>query len=139
MIILDTNIISELMKPVPNKTVIAWLDQQSILMLYTTSISVAEIYYGLQNLPTGKRRNDIETSFHQVIQAAFNQRILAFDVTSAACYGILLARRKNAGIPMSTLDAQIAAIATAANATLATRNTKDFLECDIDIINPFEI
>ncbi len=138
MIILDTNIISELMKPVPNKTVIAWLDQQSILMLYTTSISVAEIYYGLQNLPTGKRRNDIETSFHQVIQAAFNQRILAFDVTSAECYGILLARRKNAGIPMSTLDAQIAAIATAANATLATRNTQDFLECDIDIINPFE-
>lgn len=138
MIILDTNIISEMMKSVPDEGVAAWLDQQNILSLYITSISMGEIYYGLSVLPSGKRRNTLEKSFGKVVDAAFDQRILSFTDDVSSRYGVIMAKRRKLGRPMSVPDGQIAAIAGVSDAILATRNIKDFIQCDIELINPFD-
>ncbi len=137
-IILDTNIISELMKSVPDQNVLVWLDRQNALTLYITSISVAEIFYGLHVLPAGKRRIALETAFHHIIETVFSQRVIFFNIAAASHYGFIMAERKKTGKPMSTLDGQIAAIAKASDATLATRNIKDFIQTGVDIINPFK-
>ena len=138
MIILDTNIISELMKTSPNQHVIAWLDQQDPMTLFTTSISIAEIIYGLDVLPTGKRRDYLEVAFNQVLIDAFKHRILMFDEHAAHVYGKLMGRRKITGRPLSVLDGQIAAIAKTNQMSLATRNTRDFFDCELNVIDPFD-
>lgn len=137
MIILDTNVISELMKSEPNQQVIAWLDQQDPVTLFTTSITVAEIVYGLDVLPSGKRRDYLEAAFNQVLIDAFKHRVLIFDESAAHVYGKLMENRKTLGKPLSVLDGQIAAIARANQMRLATRNTRDFFDCELNLINPF--
>lgn len=138
MIILDTNIISELMRSEPDSGVLDWLDQQNALNLYLTNISVAEIYYGLSSLPTGKRRGALEQAFADIVLTVFSHRILDFDHSAAVRYGSLMAKKKKKGRSMSVLDGQIAAIASVNDAVLATRNTKDFLDCDVELVNPFQ-
>lgn len=136
-IILDTNIISELMKTVPDRNVIAWLDQQNTLELYITSVSIAEIYYGLNVLPDGKKQATLEKAFNHIVETVFSQRVLFFNSTAAYHYGKIMTERKNIGRPMSVFDGQIAAIAKTSHASLATRNTKDFIQIGVDIIDPF--
>lgn len=138
MILLDTNIISEIMKEFSNERVMQWLKQQHNLTLYVSSISIAETRYGLSILPEGKKRSRLETSFISVMQSAFSQRVLAFDENAAIQYAALMSKSKKIGVAMSTFDAQIAAIAMSTRSILATRNTKDFTHCDIQLINPFE-
>ena len=138
MIILDTNIISEMMKPLPSSTVIVWLDQQDASALYITTITIAEIAYGLHALPVGARRQLLEDAFHQTMIEAFEYRILSFDESSAHVYGQLMANRKKIGRPLSILDGQIAAIAHANGFAVATRNTSDFSDCGLSLINPFD-
>lgn len=138
MIILDTNIISELMKTAPNQQVISWLDRQDAMTLFTTSVTIAEIIYGLDVLPEGKRRDYLETAFSQVLNDAFKHRILTFDEPAALVYGKLMGSRKRSGHPLSLLDGQIASIAKNHQMALATRNTRDFLHCDLTLINPFD-
>src|SRR3990167_9160330 len=111
MIILDTNIISEMMKSSPAAKVSGWLDQQEVTQLYITTITIAEISYGLNVLPKGSRRQLLENAFNKTIQAAFKHRILSFDEPAAHLYGKMMGHRKEFGRPLSVLDGQIAAIA----------------------------
>lgn len=139
MIVLDTNIISELMKPNPNASVQSWIKSQSSHHLYVTSITIAEISYGIDILNKGVRRSFLENAFHHALQESFEQRILNFDQKSAFIYGKLMSNQKKQGKPMSMPDGQIAAITLTHNAKLATRNTVDFLIEDLYLINPFLI
>ena len=138
MIILDTNIISEMMKSTPDKNVSDWLDQQNASDLVITSITIAEINYGLQVLPQGKRKKQLLECFQQVLQLAFAERILIFDHAAADEYGEIMSYHKSIGRPLSRCDGQIAAIARAHHLAIATRNTKDFTDCSLEIFNPFE-
>jgi predicted nucleic acid-binding protein len=137
MIILDTNIVSELMKTSPTKAVLEWLDQQSIMDLFLTSITIAEISYGLSILSKGSRRHSLEEIFHKAIIETFQYRILSFDESAAHVYGKIMANRKKQGRPMSMADGQIAAIASVHRACIATRNTSDFLNCELNLVDPF--
>jgi len=138
MILLDTNIISALMQPVPNPNVIQWLNQQKQSQLYLPSIVVAEIRYGLQRMPQGQRQSALVSQFSSLLHTIFSGRILPFAQNEAEAYAIIRAAREAQGKPISVCDAQIAAIAQVHQALLATRNTKDFESCGIVLINPFE-
>ncbi len=139
MILLDTNIISELMKVRPSTQVIAWLDQQKSIHLFLSTITIAEISYGINNLPKGKRRKQLETALMQTIAVSFKHRILDFDLAAAYAYGNIMVQRRKAGKPLSIPDGQIAAIAYAQEFILATRNERDFIKCGLQIVNPFNI
>jgi predicted nucleic acid-binding protein len=138
MIILDTNIISELMKTAPSRQVITWIDQQDAMTLFITSITVAEITYGLNALTASKRRDYLEDAFGSLLAEGFKHRVVVFDEPAAHIYGKLMAHRKTLGRPLSILDGQIAAISGAHQMSLATRNTRDFVDCELNIINPFQ-
>ncbi len=138
MILLDTNIISETMRPNPNSQVLNWFDQQKSADLFISVITVAEIEYGLNVLPEGKRRRQVEEFFEKAILRSFQHRILDFDFDAARFYAKIMARRKLAGRPLSIPDGQIAAIACSQGMSLVTRNEKDFADCDLEIINPFD-
>lgn len=137
MIVLDTNVISEMMKALPSLKVMAWIDQQNTSDLFVTTITIAEIVYGLRVLSIGNRRKMLENAFHKTINQAFDGRILGFDELAANRYGQLMADRKKMGRPFSVLDGQIAAIAHIKRFKIATRNIPDFSDCSIDLLNPF--
>ena len=137
MIILDTNIISEFMTSPPAAPVLTWLNAQEARFLYITTVSIAEISYGLQVLPDGKRRHLLQERFEQFLALAFAQRILSFDAKAARLYSKIRAQRKVLGRPLSAFDGQIAAIASTHQYAVATRNVKDFADCSIELINPF--
>lgn len=126
------------MKPNPNANVLDWIDRQEVLKLFISTITLAEISYGLSVLPTGKRRKSLELAFNKAILEAFASRILSFEESAAYQYGKIMGHRKKLGKPLGIPDGQIAAIAAVNNAVLATRNTRDFLQCGIKLINPFE-
>ncbi len=137
MIILDTNVLSEFMTSPPSGVVLEWLNSQDTASLYVTSISIAEVCYGLQAMPEGKRRRLLEDRFEQFIINAFASRILNFDESAARLYGELRAYRRKIGRPLSNFDGQIAAIARSHGFSLATRNVRDFEHCLVELINPF--
>ena len=136
MIVLDTNVISELMKQVPSSSVVAWINQQQELVI--SAITIAEISYGLQALPVGVRRTALELAFEQAINEAFKHRVVSFDKSAAYVYAEMMNHKKQLGQPMSLFDGQIAAIALSKKASLATRNIKDFQHCGLTLINPFD-
>lgn len=138
MILLDTNIISEMMRPSPTIEVMTWLDAQKKEALFISSVTIAEITYGLHILPEGKRRKDLLDAFQQIITKLFKYRILTFDERAAYVYGEIMGHRKKLGKPLSVPDGQIAAIAHLNNAILATRNVRDFNHCHLKLINPFQ-
>lgn len=137
MIILDTNVVSEMMKLAPSSTVLDWLNAQDAASLYVTTITLAEIGYGLRLLPDGQRRRLLAERFDRFIARAFDRRILSFDEAAARAYGDIMGRRKELGRPISVTDGQIAAIARTHGFGIATRNIKDFDESQIVVINPF--
>lgn len=137
-IILDTNVISELIQPMGSSIIREWLASQNGASLYTTSITQAEILYGIQILPEGQRRQKLLDGALIVFEHYLTERILAFDQKAAELYSQIAANRKQIGRPISQFDAQIAAICRVHQATLATRNIRDFLDCGIDLINPWE-
>jgi len=132
MILLDTNIVSEVMRPKPSDNVLNWLNQNSNLGLFISSITIAEICYGLRILPIGQRRQQLEMSFEQFVSKGFTGRILVFDEISARIYAEIMGSCKEKGYPMSLPDGQIAAIAKANQLILATRNVCDFKHCGIE-------
>ncbi len=138
MILLDTNVISAVMAPKPPSAVLNWLNEHDTVRLYISTITVAEISYGLRVLPAGKRRRTLENRFESFIATGFEQRLLNFDDSAARQYAEVMGYRKEAGRPMGVLDGQIAAIARAHNQAIATRNIRDFEECGVELINPFE-
>lgn len=138
MIIVDTNVVAEMMRASPAPAVVSWLNDQDAATLFLTTITVGEVGYGLEILPRGRRRVQLEQGFERVIAEAFAGRILVFDEEAARFYGLVMGRRKEIGRPMSVLDGQIASIARAMGFAVATRNVLDFVECGVEIINPFE-
>jgi predicted nucleic acid-binding protein len=139
LIVLDTNIISEIMRAKPEARVIKWLNSQQASKLFLSSITLAEIGYGLYILPDGKRKWNLQQRFDQFIKNAFETQIVDFTQDSAQVYARLMGERKQAGNPMSIPDGQIAAIALANGYTIATRNIKDFNNCGLVLINPFTV
>lgn len=138
MIILDTNVISEAMRDAPNAAVAAWLDVQIVSDLATTTINVAEIKYGIAYLAEGRRRRELEMRLDRLIARTLNERIFGFDALAADAFAELAAERQRAGRRLSGFDGLIAAIAVSRGASLATRNVRDFAECGVPLINPWE-
>ena len=138
MILLDTNIVSELMRPRPNPDVIMWLNVQQSAEIFLSSISIAEIGYGLYILPNGKRKQLLQQRFEKFVKNAFSFRVLSFTEQSARAYAGLMGERRLLGRPMSIPDGQIAAIVLINGFAGATRNIKDFEYCGLELINPFQ-
>ena len=138
MIVLDTNVLSELMKATPADSVMRWVASQPAIGLYTTSITQAEILHGVLLLSAGKRRNAFEAAAQAMFNQDFAGRILPFGSDAAAAYARIAAARRRAGHPISHFDAQIAAIAHSAGAAVSTRNVSDFDGCGVKVINPWE-
>lgn len=138
MIILDTNVISESMRSVPERRVMAWLDAQPTHDLYTTAITEAEVFNGIELMPSGKRSSALLVLAERIFEQELFGHVLPFDRASARWFAKLYASRKLRGKRIEPIDAQIAAIARSHNATLATRNTSDFEGCGIRIINPWK-
>jgi len=137
MIVLDTNVISELMKPKPAEAVLEWVNRQDAAQLFATTVSIGEIEYGLQVLPAGERRRRLEERFARVVDTAFANRLLVFDLAAAHLYGHVMAERRDQGRPMGVADGQIAAIARSAGFTIATGNARDFEDAGVDVVDPF--
>ncbi len=137
MWILDTNVVSELVAIKPTVDVVGRISQLPQNAVYTTAVTEAEIFYGIERLPTGRRRDHLRTAIEAIFSEDFAGRVLPFDSHAARIYGRLLAERRTAGRPMPQSDVQIAAIAIAHRAVLVTRNTRDFAGSDIALLNPW--
>lgn len=138
MIVLDTNVLSELMRPHPSPRVVAWMEQQPGAQLAVTAITEAEIFYGLELLPAGKRRDRLLAAAGAMFAEDFEGQALAFDGEAARMFAKIASDRRAKGKPISLADAQIAAIARLHKATLATRNVADFQACGISLVNPWD-
>jgi predicted nucleic acid-binding protein len=137
MIILDTNVFSALMSREPDNQVIAWLDKQPRTSVWTTSVTVLEIRFGLQTMPVGRRRAALLRAFDTVMADKIDRRIAPFDAAAAELAGDLMALRRKKGRPGDLRDTVIAGIVLACRATLATRNTSHFEDLSLPVINPW--
>jgi toxin FitB len=138
VIILDTNVISELTRLAPDPGVIAWLDSLAADETAITAITAAELRYGVRRMPGGRRKAELSEAVNGLINADFRDRVEPFDVRAADQYADVVTGREQAGQPISISNAQIAAICRVLNATLATRNTPDFTGTGIDLTNPWK-
>jgi predicted nucleic acid-binding protein len=138
MIVLDTNVVSEFMKVTPDAKVVRWTGTRSATDHYTTSITQAEILYGIQLLPAGKRRSLLQQVAEAMFTEDFAGRVLGFGTEAATAYAQIAGERKRIGRPISHFDAQIAAIAQVSGASIATRNVGDFVELGLTILNPWK-
>lgn len=136
MILLDTNVLSELVRPDADLHVLEFLRQHPQPTLFTSSVCQAEIRYGLARMPAGRRRNELAGRF-AVLFAGFTSRILAFDSSAAAFYGTVRGAREAAGRTIEVEDAMIAATARAFGVAVATRNVTDFEGCGVHVVNPW--
>jgi len=137
--LLDTNVLSELMKPLPDTNVMDWISGKGIDTLYTSTITEAEGLYGLGIMPEGKRRDLKMRVFKTLLDRLFPRRIIAFGRKEAICYADIMVTRRRLGRPVSQNDAMIASVAKIHDMTIATRNIKDFELLNITLINPFEV
>lgn len=137
MILLDTNVISALMRRDANPAVVEWLDNQPAESVWTTSITVFEVRAGLELLEDGGRRRQLEQAFERVLSEEFEGRVQSFDQAAAIVAGSIAATRQRAGRPVEIRDVQIAGIATARKATLATRNARHFEGLGVNLIDPW--
>ncbi len=137
MILLDTNVLSELLKPSPSPKVLDWISAQPRASLFTSAIVRAEILYGIRLLPEGRRKAGLEDATRAIFRNEFVGRVLSFDSDAADAYAEIGAVRRSAGRPISQLDAMIAGIARSRGAVLATRNVKDFEACGIAVVDPW--
>jgi toxin FitB len=138
VIILDTNVISALMREEPDQRVVGWLDQQPAQSVWITSVTLFEAHFGIALLPKSKRQRALEASFSRLVQEDLENRIADFDATAAREAAALAAARQKAGRHVDLRDTQIAAIALARRATLATRNVKHFHGLKIAIVDPWK-
>jgi toxin FitB len=137
MIVLDTNVLSEVLRPAPEQRVLAWLEDQSRSALFTTTVTRGEIFYGLRLLPAGARRQHLWDATQIIFNDDFAGRVLSFDNDAADAYAHIAASRRSQGKPISQFDAMIAAVVRSRGAVLATRNVKDFVDCGIEIVDPW--
>lgn len=137
MTLLDTNVISELMRATPAPSVVNWVSARPSSRLFTSAVSEAEILYGVALLPTGRRRSRLQDVVRAIFSDDFVDRVLPFDRDAARAFAEIAAARRRAGRPIAQLDAQIAAIALSRGAALATRNTRDFEGCGVKLVDPW--
>jgi predicted nucleic acid-binding protein len=137
MIVLDTNVLSELLRPAPETRVMVWLDAQPRASMFTSAVTQGEILYGIRLIYEGQRRKKLWEAAIAIFAEDFLGRVLSFDGEAANHYADIGASRRAAGRPISQFDAVIAAITRSRGAILATRNAKDFEGCDIVVINPW--
>ena len=135
MILLDTNVVSEPLLPRPDRRVLGWLDAQAAETLYLSTVSLAELLFGVENLPAGQRRKPF--SLQEKIMALFGERIVPFDLAAAKAYAKIVVRARRQGHPISVADAQIAAIAAARRFSVATRDEAPFNAAGVPVINPW--
>jgi toxin FitB len=138
VIILDTNVISEPLRPKPSADVVAWLDAQAVETLYLTAISLAEVRYGIACLPEGARRQTLHDRFEGEFLPVFRGRTLPFDESATTAYAALRARARGQGQAIGDFDALIASIASVTGFTVATRDTAPFEAAGVAVVNPFD-
>jgi len=139
MIILDTNVLSALMRESPDAPVVAWLDRQPAESIWITSLTLFEARFGLASLPAGRRRRALEASFEHLLNEDLESRVLDFDSAAATQAALLAAERRKRGRPVDMRDTQIAGIALARRATLATRNVRHFRDLKVPVVDPWVI
>jgi toxin FitB len=137
VIILDTNVVSELMRPAPSAQVFDWVATNSVHGLFTTAITQAEIYYGLATSPLGKKRWELERAATRVFDKLFGERILPFDHTAVPFFAAIAAKRRALGRQIGQFDCQIAAIAWTYDAAVVTRDMDGFADCGVKLIDPW--
>ena len=137
MIILDTNVLSTLMQRAPEASVVAWLDRQPAESVWITSITLFETRLGLALLPAGRRRQALQAAFERLLEEDLENRVLDFDSAAATEAAVLAAERQRTGRPVDMRDTQIAGIALARRATLATRNVRHFVDLNISVVDPW--
>ena len=137
MILLDTNVMSEPLRPAPDARVIEWIDAQPLETLFLSAITVAELRAGLALLPAGKRRTGLQQNLEKRVLPLFAGRVLPFDLACTQAYAALLARARTAGLAVAAADGYIAAIAAASEFTVATRDTGPFEAAGVAVINPW--
>jgi toxin FitB len=137
VIVLDTNVLSELIRPVPAPQVVEWVDSQPSPELVTTSITTAELRAGVAVLPRGRRKDTIARQIEHLLNDVFGGYVIPFDAESSTYYADIVASGRRRGCPMSALDTQIAAICRQHGATLATRNVADFSTAKLTVLNPW--
>jgi toxin FitB len=138
MIALDTNVISELARQVPDRGVLSWLDSLEVSDVVTTAVTAAELRYGIARLPEGHRKRELTAVIRGILTEDFHGRVLPFDERASVQYADIVASRERNGSPIGVADAQIAAICRDLSAILATRNIADFEETGIELINPWK-
>jgi len=138
MIVIDTNVLSESVKTVPEAAVLSWLANQETRAVFITTITQAEMLHGVELLPIGKRRTRLQDTIEDLFATEFQGRILSFDEAAARAYPKIVANREAKGRPISQFDAMIASICRCHRASIATRNVQDFEHCGIPIINPWK-
>jgi predicted nucleic acid-binding protein len=138
VIVLDTNVLSETLRPAPAPAVMAWLDAQPRQAMFTTAVTRGEVLYGVALLPEGRRRDELQAACTAIFDIDMAGRVLAFDTAAADAYAAIAAGRRDAGRPISQFDAMIAGIARAHGATVATRNITDFEGCGVLLVDPWE-
>lgn len=136
MIVVDTDVFSELMRPAPSPQVDEWFASQDEADLFVTAVTLAEVFYGIDRLPAGRRKETIRATANERFSALAG-KVLPFDEVAARSYGDIASGRERAGLPIGTMDALIAAICRTRGALLATRNTKDFAEAGVSLVNPW--
>jgi predicted nucleic acid-binding protein len=136
VIVLDTDVVSELMRSAPAETVLGWVQAQAATQLCTTSVTLAEVRYGITRLPDG-RRKDLLLAAAEDVFTTFADRVLAFDAAAAVHYADVVVARAGAGAPISGFDAQVAAVCRRHQAALATRNVNDFSRLGLDLLDPW--
>ena len=137
MIVLDTNVISEPLRPAPENRITEWMDAQALETLYLSAITVAELRFGLASLPAGKRRDRLQASLEKQILPLFAGRVLPFDMSASQAYSELMAKARAAGLAIATADGYIAATAAANGMMVATRDVSPFKAAGLDVINPW--
>lgn len=137
MIVLDTNVLSALMRVEPDRAVVRWLNGLAAESIWTTSITLFEVQFGLDVLPDGERKTALQNAFHQAVYEDMQGRILDFDAPAAAAAGTIAARQRTLGRPVDMRDAQIAGIIAARRATLATRNVLHFADAGVTTVDPW--
>lgn len=138
MIVLDTNVVSELMRQAPEPDVVNWVDSFPTVEVFVTAVTAAELMYGVARLPNGSRKRELHVRVEELLAEDFRDQILPFDALSATHYADIVAAREHAGRPISMADGQIAAICRNWSARLATRTVSDFINTGVDTINPWD-
>jgi hypothetical protein len=138
MIILDTNVISETLRPNPHYNVLTWLNEKDNDDLYLSAVVLAELFSGVACMPDGKRKRELRFKLAEAVQIRFDEQTLPFDTLCAMQYAELIGKNQRQGRLMSMADTQIAATCLHYGAALATRNTKDFIHCGIELIDPWQ-